>query len=226
MKTQWLNAFLSVLTIFTLSLTATAAPVNFGNDQPLSGTTTYVADYLLGIPVTITQDTFITHFGSTYNQAGSQVQFALYADNSNAPGDLIATSVSHTTSLGINEIAVDTPTQTFTLGTSTYEMDLPISLSAGNYWIMAIYDQDTLATIGVGQGSSNIHYISQSFDSPLPATFPPSHNSYDTGGLINYFVVTDDDICVKPRLVVPEPASLSLIALSSLLLLRRERNRA
>ncbi len=84
----------------------------------------FAADYLVGTRYQLEADGTLTGVGFVGRNTGAQVQMAVYTDFDNQPGTLIAVSTVGTVGEGL---------QTFPL--------TPTALSAGLYWIMAVYDE-------------------------------------------------------------------------------------
>ncbi len=147
-----------ILTIIALTILIGAQQVksqgcdagNFASPFPQGS---FGADYILGTMQTVTAPGTLTGLSLMGNAGwGSMAQMALYADNGGAPGALLATS------------SIDT---LVTPGTNTMSV-APMAITAGNYWVMAIYN--------IGAGSSNcdnsssktVYYTSLPFGSPMP----------------------------------------------------------
>ena len=78
---------------------------------------------------------------------------ALYTDASGSPGTLVTQTASSTLVSGLNVLPASSAT-----------------ITAGNYWIMAVYDATVLGYRDVD--SVTIKYVTLSYSSPLPTTFP------------------------------------------------------
>jgi hypothetical protein len=98
------------------------------------------------------------------------VKLALYsADHDGAPDRLLAATPATPMAIGPMEIAV-----------------APVTLPAGTYWIMGVYDAD--ASIGVDEtdGAALVGYAEQEFTSPIPDPFPMA--LWYFGQRFNYYV--------------------------------------
>lgn len=154
-----MNSFLfkSTLTFFfhVFILFSANSQCSFGNENPgFPGPSSYGANYLLGVkyncPNAMTIDALHLYGLGT----NSNVQMAIYEDNMGVPGNLLAASALGV--VGTGDISLAIP---------------PTSLNAGDYWIMAIYDN-----IGGTNGHTNyttttsktVYYTSLTFGSPIP----------------------------------------------------------
>lgn len=154
-----MNSFLfkSTLTFFfhVFILFSANSQCTFGNENPgFPGPSSYGANYLLGVkyncPNAMTIDALHLYGLGT----NSNVQMAIYEDNMGVPGNLLAASALGV--VGTGDISLAIP---------------PTSLNAGDYWIMAIYDN-----IGGTNGHTNyttttsktVYYTSLTFGSPIP----------------------------------------------------------
>jgi len=143
-----------------------------GNPIEFPSSGSHSPNFLLGSPLSVTTTTTLTHLAVIGKAAGPQFQLALYTDVAGNPGTLIASTPAQALAVGVQEIAVT-----------------PTALPAGTYWFMGIYQ----STAGIGlalTASAVVKYISLSFGSALPTTFPPP-TTY-TGQEFNYYIrVTD-----------------------------------
>jgi hypothetical protein len=113
------------------------------------------ADFLLGMPVTIEHPATVTHLGMISRQEGTHVRMALYKDSGGSPGALVVGTSSTVVLLGSQEIAVT-----------------PTAVAAGGYWIMAIFDADTLVASDEEAPPGNlIKYRALTYANALPDPF-------------------------------------------------------
>jgi N-acetylneuraminic acid mutarotase len=148
-------------------------PMEWGNPLAFTqGSTTLGADYLWGIPVTVGEAGTLTALGVVPDQAGSNIQMALYSDSGGAPSALVAWTAPTLIGGGAMPIPVTTPT----------------AIAAGAYWIMAVYDTKTV--VFESATPTTAYYDYQPFGSALPSplVFPAT---YTLPGSLNYFAVTE-----------------------------------
>lgn len=126
-----------------------------GRTWPLNGgNASFGPNYLLGTQIALPAGkVFALTDVVQAVDAGKHVKMALYTDASGSPGTLVTQTASSTLVSGLNVLPVTTAT-----------------ITAGNYWIMAVYDATVLGYKDVD--SVTIKYVSLSYTSPLPATFP------------------------------------------------------
>ena len=131
-----------------------------------SGYETAGANYLLGHKNTVSADATLDALGAYFYSATGNFKMALYEDSSGSPGALVA----HTSS---------TPTAS---GRVTIDIT-DVALSAGDYWVMGIYDSTSYPN---SQGTNTMYYAATSFSGSIPDPYPSS--STYTGGEISYFL--------------------------------------
>ena len=107
--------------------------VNFGNDTPFSGTTAVSPNELRGSLIAVSGDVTVHKLALITPESSGNVKLALYTDSGGVPDALVVESESAPLSSGAVEITVDA-----TL------------VIAGNYWLVAVYDQtsDTYSDAG------------------------------------------------------------------------------
>jgi hypothetical protein len=113
----------------------------------------------------------LTHLSVIAKSAGQQVKLALYADSGGAPGQLVAATPATPMTVGANEIPVT-----------------PMSLVAGTYWLMGVYD--TEASIGLDETDpdAEVYYLSHYFGDPPPVSIEGA--SLYVGQRFNYYLKT------------------------------------
>ncbi len=144
-----------------------------GNYTLFSQKSSHSPNYLLGSQLTLSKAAKLVDFGLISVSSGAYVTMALYTDSGGAPGSLVAYTAS-------------------TVLTNSDQQILPnttASLSAGNYWIMAVYN--TTASIGYDTSvtTAQVDYISFTYGGTLPTTFgtPITY----TGQRFNYYLVVE-----------------------------------
>jgi hypothetical protein len=97
----------------------------------------------------------VTKLATKANDAAANGMLALYADNGGAPSALVASTPSTPIYIGLNEIPVLTQ----------------VVVNPGNYWIMAVYSQDTFPCKDTSPTVTEA-YVNWPFGTPLPSPFP------------------------------------------------------
>ncbi len=114
----------------------------------------FSANYIGGVEYYLPSNATISSLNLWGLGTNGLVQMALYQDNAGVPGNLLATSNIDTVDSGAISLPI-----------------APLSLAAGFYWIMAIYDASgstsdhTHLTLS---SNKTVYYQSHSFGSPLP----------------------------------------------------------
>ena len=110
---------------------------NVGNDEEFDGASSHGPNCLLGQMFTLEKNSYIDYLNVIGKAAGPNFQLALYSDDGTRDAaNLIVYTNIYSLNVGINQIPVE----------STY-------LSAGDYWIMGIFE--TSASIGIRFGDGN-----------------------------------------------------------------------
>ncbi len=117
-------------------------------------------------------DLTLLQFGVISRGAGQGMQMALYTNAGSAPGTLVAQTAATTMFVGNMEL---NPTAG------------PVFLTAGTYWIMAIYNATAQFGFTTAAGTNVVAYRSWTFGSALPTTFG-TPTTY-TGQSFNYYLV-------------------------------------
>lgn len=127
----------------------------YGWPEEFPGASSHAPNYLLGTMISVPAGGgVLTHLSTIGKAAGPMMKLALYTDSEGSPNTLVAQTAAVALTVGPNEVPV---TQSF--------------LPAGNYWIMGIFE--TNASIGISfPCEETVKYISHTFSSPLPTTFP------------------------------------------------------
>jgi hypothetical protein len=149
------------------------APLStFGNAVEFASSGGHSPNYLLGYRITVTSRMDLTHLALIIKSAvAGAVQMGLYTESGGEPNTLVAQTASAPLSAaGRYEIPI-------TAG--------QVQIQPGAYWLMADYSVTT--SPGVLTGTGGVYkYISLTFGSALPTTFPAA----STGGNqdVNYYV--------------------------------------
>jgi hypothetical protein len=151
------------------STCATAYKV--GNYTLFSGKSSHASNYLLGSRITLSKAATLVDFGIISVASGPDVTMALYTESGGHPGTLVAYTGSTALSGSDQQIAPNTNA----------------SLSATNYWIMAVYNTNASVGIDYSNASVEVDYISFTYGSSLPTTFG-TPQTY-TGQQFNYYLL-------------------------------------
>jgi hypothetical protein len=149
----------------------TTVTVKVGNVADLGATSTHSPNYLLGTSIQVTKTSKLLQLGVLSKSSGPQLIMALYTDSAGSPGTLVANSATVTLNNSSQEFAANTQA----------------TLPAGTYWLLGEYNTNAAIGYTVSAPSVTTKYISHTFGSALPATFPAS-SSY-TGQQFNYWIV-------------------------------------
>ncbi len=137
---------------------------NTGSTLPPSDYNTGIAG---GIKLTVPQGGTLTSLNLVGNNTSANVQMALYEDDSNAPGNLIAESSPGVVGEGLVSLPVP-----------------PTSLPAGDYWVMAAYDSAARHIFLTGSGTLYAGILV--YGDPFPEDFSTVPSSVATTTLPNY----------------------------------------
>lgn len=145
-----------ILIILLFNINSYSQNCNIGHETKTSDFTTggiFTPNILFGSSYTLSQEGTLNSINLIGNDTGVNVQMAVYDDNSGVPNNLIAVSNIGTVGDGVLSLPVT-----------------PILLPAGNYWIMAIYEESGRHTFTYGDlpGSNGLYYKELSFGSTLP----------------------------------------------------------
>lgn len=153
-----------LIDIIFMLLTKYGKPIEYANPSSHS------ANYLLGSRISVPQACTLTHLCVIGKTAGPQVKIGLYTESGGQPSQLVAS----------------TPATVLVDG----ELEMPVTatpIPAGNYWFMAVYNATAnLGFLQTNDPNDQVKYISFTFSSVLPTTFP-SPTTY-TGQVFNYYI--------------------------------------
>lgn len=132
------------------------------------------------------------------NGTGANFQMAFYDDIGGVPNNLVAYTAVSTVGTGINSLPVT-----------------PVQLAAGDYWIMAVYDNNGSSTnhsdVYLSAFSSVVYYDDLPFGNPIPNS-ASGFQTY-TGQDFLYFAVIScgplsvNDFEINNLSITPNPAS-------------------
>lgn len=127
---------------------------NIGNETDPGWTPgNFAPDYILGVKFSLSEQGTIYSMNMIGNNSGSNMQMAVYDDNAGVPNDLIVSS-------GITTVGSGVVTLNIT----------PMVIPQGDYWIMAIYEQQgDHSNVDQMANSNTVYYTTVNFGDPLPA---------------------------------------------------------
>jgi len=142
----------------------------YGLTEPLQATVTHASNTLLGVPVGVTAAGTLLRIGQLSRDTGKNVRMAVYSDSAGSPDQLVAETPVFSATKSAQEIPVP-----------------PVSLAAGRYWVMAVYEVNTTIGIDLATGMGMYKYTSMSFGGLMPTAFPAA----PPGGAarLNYWIV-------------------------------------
>ena len=127
---------------------------NIGNETDLGWDPgNFLPDFILGVKFSLSEQGTLYSMNMLGNNSGSNMQMAVYDDNAGVPNDLLISS-------GIS-----------TVGSGIVTFDIaPLSIPQGDYWIMAIYEQQgNHSNVDQMANSNAVYYTAVNFGDPLPA---------------------------------------------------------
>lgn len=140
------------------SLLATAQDCNIGNEVGTPDFTfgsigeVFGANYLLGMKYTLTQEGTLFSINLLGEDTGYGVQMAVYDDNMGVPNNLMAASILGTVGEGLISLQVT-----------------PVVLPPGDYWVMAVYENNGNHSKYNANASGNVvYYNSLTFGDSVP----------------------------------------------------------
>ena len=136
------------------------ATARYGNTGPGTGISAFSTGFLAGIQVYVPNDSVVTGFGAVLytSTANCNMYLGLYKDVAGNPGDLVATVASPT---------LVTP------GGKEMNVDPPIAVTAGTYWILGVWDGLVSFASNNTPPTVTWRYASYPFGA-LPSTAPTS----------------------------------------------------
>ena len=197
----------SVVCAIVLATTGVANADTYGNTSPFETQSNHSPDFVLGVEVIIPVDDFqLESFGMMYgheNFGAPAISNGIFGLYSSGAGGLPEFLVAVTD--GINLSAQQTYDDIAFTTT-------PI-VSAGTYWMMALYETSASPRMSLLDGGSLVAYWSNSYGAGMPDT-APGIITY-TGQNFNYWV---------NGTVIPAPGVLAAIGLFGLFGSRRRRS--
>ncbi|MBX3212234.1 MAG: hypothetical protein KF850_09390 [Labilithrix sp.] len=152
------------------------AATRVGNAAPFPQGGSFGQNFLIGSKVTLAAGATLAKFGVVTKAVGARMRFALYSDDADSPGQLLASSDPFTMAIGTQEIPAKAQ----------------ISLAAGTYWLMFITDVSS-ASIGYENTGGEVwRYANRTFNGAFSDPFGPSALAAATTGKANTFLVVVD----------------------------------
>lgn len=130
---------------------------NIGNEETGPGFVAgnFGANFLLGVKFNLSQVGVLQSLNIIGNGSGSDMQMAIYDDNAGVPNDLVTFTGTTTVTSGIISLPVT-----------------PVEVPAGEYWIMAVYNNSTgnsnHSDVNTSATGNVVYYDDQVFGAPIP----------------------------------------------------------
>jgi hypothetical protein len=183
-----------------------ASAITYGNTSPFEIVSAHSPDYVLGVQVIIPQAITLQSFGMIYGQSGQpSISNAIFGLYSSDPSSGLPMSLQAVTN-PINLSAAQTYDNIAFTSTP--------NISAGTYWMMALYESFANPRMSTLDGGSQVAYWSNTYANGMP-TSAPGISTYN-GQNFNYWV---------NGAPVPEPATLAVLGLGALAVISRRRKR-
>ncbi len=196
----------SAVCAFVLATAGVAHADTYGNTDPFEIQSSHSQDFVLGVQVTIPVDFILDSFGMMYGHedagvpAVSNAVFGLYSsDGGGLPDELMAVT---------NEVTLSAQ-QTY----DKLAFTATPTISAGTYWMMALYESFANPRMSVADGDSLVAYWPNAYGAGMP-DFSPDVITY-TGQNFNYWVNGTE---------VPAPGALAAFGVFGLFGIRRRRS--
>ncbi|MES2128569.1 MAG: PEP-CTERM sorting domain-containing protein [Pseudomonadota bacterium] len=197
------SLFLSLVLALASQCASAATTVSYGNTTPFIDNSNHSPHYLLGSQVSVGQAITLADAGIDFRSTGYGGNFGIYSDVGGLPGQLISqTGFFSVTSVGDTQIAFQNHA----------------TISAGNYWLMAVFNAPASVGISPNNNISSIAYRYLGAISNLPVNFGTAQQ-YD-GQEFNFYVT-------GTIAAVPEPSRYLMFGagLLALMALRKKQQR-
>jgi hypothetical protein len=149
--------------------TTTLPGMTFGNATEFSGASSHSSGFLLGSAVQIPSAVTVTHLAVIAKAAGANVLLGLYRNAGGVPTTLVVGTAPTALAPGRIEIPVT-----------------PTALTAGTYWLMAMYDTDASVGIDTSVANAAAMYSFRDWSQGLPATVSAPSSLF--GERYNYYL--------------------------------------
>jgi hypothetical protein len=143
--------------------------MTFGNATEFSGASSHSSGFLLGSAVQIPSAVTVTHLAVIAKAAGANVLLGLYRNAGGVPTTLVVGTAPTALAPGRIEIPVT-----------------PTALTAGTYWLMAMYDTDASVGIDTSVANAAAMYSFRDWSQGLPATVSAPSSLF--GERYNYYL--------------------------------------
>ena len=143
-------------TTTTSTSTSTTVPgLLFGNYVEYPDASQHSPGFLLGSKINVPSPMTVTHLAVIAKAGGANVMMGLYRASGGAPTTLVVGTAPTALVPGAMEIPVT-----------------PTALTAGNYFLMAMYDTDASVGIDVSDANASAMFAFQDFSAGLPSSVP------------------------------------------------------
>jgi hypothetical protein len=180
----------AAFTVGLLSTGTASASVFFGNPTALPESLAGTSNLLLGFRITVTTSGSLEAFGVHFRSGSGQANVGLYAADGGGgePGTLVAQTGAFTIASGVLERL---PTA-------------PVTLTPGNYWIMADYSGagPTLGGASTGASADVVKYRTLTFTGSLPVSFASGQTFTYTGQKLNYYIIVSSPTSVHSAIFI------------------------
>ena len=142
-----------ILSIILFSLNCSSQNCNIGNQTttPSFTTSSIAGNYILGVRFTLSQAGTLKTINLLGNNTGVGLQTAVYNDNAGVPNNLIASSNFGTVGSGVISLPVT-----------------PTVIPAGNYWIMAVYQNSgNHVNYNRSPSGNNVYYKAHTYGAAI-----------------------------------------------------------
>ena len=148
----------TLIAMLFIALSAFSQDCNIGNSDgtdPNFIPGNILPNYLLGVSFNLSQVGVLHSLNMIGNGTGANFQMAIYDDNAGVPNNLVTSTAISSVGTGIMSLPVT-----------------PVQLAAGDYWIMAVYDNNGSSTnhsnVNYSATGKVVYYDDLPFGNPIP----------------------------------------------------------
>lgn len=159
----------STSTSTSSTTSTTIVGTTFGYATEFAGASSHSPGFLLGIPVQLSTAVTVTHLGVIAKAGGANVLLGLYRSSGGVPTTLV----------------VGTPVTPLVPG----RIEVPVTqtlLTAGTYWLMAMYDTDASVGLDTSVANAPAMYAFRDFGQGLPSSVSLPSSMF--GQRYNYYL--------------------------------------